>query len=456
LTGGADIRAQIEHGPMTGFQHTAIAICWTINMLDGFDVLAIAFTAPEIAEAWRLKPGTLGVVFSAGLFGMMAGALFLAPIGDYLGRRFTILGGLCTITIGMLATAFVDSVGQMLIARIVTGLGIGAILASLTTMAAEYASDARRNLAISFMQAGYPVGGILGGLISVALIHSYGWPSVFVFGGLASAVMIPLVYFLLPESLSFLLEKQPRNALENANLIAARLKLEALETLPKKPDHSAAPSISVAALFSRKFLAPTLALWSSFFLTMVALYFLLSWTPKLVVDAGLSPDQGRFAGVLLNIGGAISMTVLGWLSPRFGLKRLIQLYLVASAVMIMIFATAPLPTALLMVFAFLMGAEMAGLVGLYSVAARLYPTQMRNTGVGWAIGVGRWGAIFGPAAAGVMIAMELDRWTYFFALAAAPAVLAAVAVGFIRLVNEKGVCDIVSTAASPSGPQLGE
>ncbi len=428
-----DIRGQIETGPMTTFQLVAIGICWTINMLDGFDVLAVAFTAPEVSREWGLKPTELGIVFSAGLFGMMAGALMLAPIGDYLGRRLTILGGLVTITGGMIATAYVDNVSEMVLMRVITGLGIGTILASLTTMAAEYSSNRRRNLAISFMHAGYPVGAIIGGLISVYLIHAYGWRSVFIFGGAASAIMIPLVYFLLPESVNYLLDKQPRNALRDINAIAGRCKAPPLENLPAKPVQGEAPRISVAVLFSRDYLAPTLALWAAFFLSMVALYFLLSWTPKVIVNSGLSADQGRFAGVLMNAGGAVAMTMLGWLSARFGLKRLIQIYFLTSAVMIMIFATAPLPTGLLMVFAFLMGSVMAGLVGLYSVAARLYPTQIRNTGVGWAIGIGRWGAVLSPAAAGWMIAAELDRWTYFLALAAAPTVLAAIAVGFIRL-----------------------
>ncbi len=430
---GGDIRGQIETGPMTTFQLVALGICWTINMLDGFDVLAVAFTAPEVSREWGLKPTELGIVFSAGLFGMMAGALMLAPIGDYFGRRLTILGGLVTITGGMIATAYVDNVSEMVLMRLITGLGIGTILASLTTMAAEYSSNQRRNLAISFMHAGYPVGAIIGGLISVYLIHAYGWRSVFIFGGAASAIMIPLVYFLLPESVNYLLDKQPRNALRDINVIAGRCKAPPLESLPAKPASDKTQRISVAALFSRDYLAPTLALWAAFFLSMVALYFLLSWTPKVIVNSGLSADQGRFAGVLMNAGGAVAMTLLGWMSARFGLKRLIQIYFLTSAVMIMIFATAPLPTGLLMVFAFLMGSVMAGLVGLYSVAARLYPTQIRNTGVGWAIGVGRWGAVLSPTAAGWMIAAELDRWTYFLALAAAPAVLAAIAVGFIKL-----------------------
>jgi len=437
LNTGKDIRAEIELGPMSGFQILAIGICWTINMLDGFDILAIAYTAAEIRGEWGLMPAELGIVFSAGLFGMMAGALLLAPIGDYIGRRAMILIGLAIITLGMFVTAYVDSVIQMVAARAFTGIGIGTILASLTTITAEYSSDKHRNLAISVLHMGYPVGAFLGGLVAVVLIGNFGWPAVFIFGASASALMIPLVLLYLPESLGYLIEKQPANALRDFNGIMARMGRPAVDKLPEPQPIAPNANISVFALFSRKYLAPTIALWFTFFMCMVALYFLLSWTPTVVVDAGLSNDQGRFAGVLLNLGGAIMMVLLGWLSARFALKRLIQLFLALSAVMIMVFAAVPLPTSLMMVFAFLMGLEMAGMVGVYSVAARLYPTEIRNTGVGWAIGIGRLGAIFGPMAAGWMIAAELERWTYFLALAAGPAALGALAISFVRLDNEQ-------------------
>lgn len=432
-----DIRTIIEKGSMSAFQVIAVTICWTINMLDGFDVLAIAFTAPEIVAEWGLGPAALGIVFSAGLFGMMAGALLVAPFGDYIGRRAMILIGLVVISVGMIATAFVDGIVQMVIMRAATGVGIGALLASVTTIVAEYTSDRFRNLAITITHAGYPAGAVLGGLIAVVLIGEFGWRSVYIFGGAASALMIPIVLLYLPESIGYLIEKQPRDALEKFNAIMKRMERPPLLMLPEPAEKTATSNITVLALFSPKYFAPTALLWFAFFMCMVALYFLLSWTPTVVVDAGLSPDQGRVAGVLINLGGAMTMIVLGWLSTRLGLARVIRMYLLVSAVMIMIFAAVPLPTFLLMVFAFLMGLEMAGMVGLYAVAARLYPTEIRNTGVGWAIGVGRLGAVFGPMAAGWMIAAELDRWTYFLAVAAGPATLAAIAISFIRL-KEQG------------------
>lgn len=421
-----------DSGSVTAFQILAVVLCWTINMLDGFDVLAIAFTAPEISADWGLQPAALGVVFSAGLFGMMAGALFLAPIGDYLGRRKTILAGLVIITLGMFVTAYVTTVSEMVAARGFTGLGIGLILASLTSITAEYAPARWRNLAITFMHAGYPVGAVLGGLVSVYLIRTDGWPAVFIFGAAASAVMIPLVYLCLPESAKFLLIRQPPGALDRVNAIRARQGHAALSSLPPRPAWPDRSRVSVLVLFSRDYLAATLALWTGFFMAMLALYFLVSWTPKVLSDAGLSPDQGRFAGVLMNLCGIFAMLLLGALSVRFGLRRVIQLLLGLSAVVIMVFAAVPLPAPVLLGLAFLMGLAMAGLVGFYAVAARLYPTEIRNTGVGWAIGIGRWGAVVGPLAAGWMIGAGFERWVYFLVLAAGPVLIAALSVGLIR------------------------
>ena len=196
-------------GDMTPFQVNAVTICLLINFLDGFDVLAIAFAAPSIAADWSVAPTALGIIFSAGLAGMVVGALFLSPYADRIGRRPLILVCLAIIGAGMLGSAIADNVTQLVVWRLLTGLGVGGMLASLTTMVAEYSSDRRRQLAISVLQSGYPVGAIIAGIVSVWLLDSHGWRSIFVVGGVLSLAMIPLVYWGLPESLQFLLNRQP-------------------------------------------------------------------------------------------------------------------------------------------------------------------------------------------------------------------------------------------------------
>ena len=175
---------QIRERPMTPLQVGAVLICILINFIDGFDVLAIAFAAPEISKEWQLQPSTLGVVFSSGLAGMVLGALFLSPVADRFGRRKLILLCLAVISTGMFTSALADDVNSLLLTRLITGLGVGGMLSSLTTMVAEYSSVRRQKLAVSVLQAGYPVGAIIAGFASVLLVSEFGWRSIFWGGSL--------------------------------------------------------------------------------------------------------------------------------------------------------------------------------------------------------------------------------------------------------------------------------
>ena len=179
----ADIRMALRDGPVTMLQVGVVTICTLLNMIDGFDVLAISFTAPLIARDWNVDPVSLGILLSAGLAGMATGSLFLSPLADLIGRRAVLL--LCTvvISIGMLASALTGSVAMLALFRLVTGIGIGGVLSSGNTLLSEYAPQRWRDLSISFMVVGYSGGAIVGGSISAALITLFGWRSAFVFGG---------------------------------------------------------------------------------------------------------------------------------------------------------------------------------------------------------------------------------------------------------------------------------
>ena len=212
-----------------------IGLCCLINMLDGLDVLAISFAAPPIAMEWQLQPTALGIVFSTGLIGMALGSMFIAPLTDRIGRRAMILLCLLVIGLAMIGTGLVRTVNELLIARAVTGLGIGAILASLTSMVAEYTPDRHRNLTVSILQAGYPVGGTIGGFLGAWLIPEYGWRAIFFVGAGLGLAMLPLVYLLLPESLQFLEQKRPVDALTRINRVLVRMGRAPLATLGALP-----------------------------------------------------------------------------------------------------------------------------------------------------------------------------------------------------------------------------
>ena len=192
---------------MAPLQWRVVVLCWLVNILDGFDLLAISFAAPAIAKTWQLGPQTLGIVFSSGLLGMTAGSLLLGPLADRIGRRRMILMAATALGLSTLATANAASVAQLLLLRGLTGIAIGALLPSLNTLVAEYTPDRRRNLAISFMHLGYPLGGIAGGLLASYVIPSAGWQALFFIGGIFTLAMLPALLFGLPESLHYLLQK---------------------------------------------------------------------------------------------------------------------------------------------------------------------------------------------------------------------------------------------------------
>lgn len=431
-----DIVATMKEGPMRPVQILAVTICIIINMLDGFDVLVVSFTAPVISDEWGLEPQSIGVLLSSGLFGMAAGSLFIAPIADRIGRRNIILLCLVIISLGMLASAFTNSVTQLAATRVLTGLGIGGMLASITTITAEYSSEKRQGFAISLVQSGYPIGATIGGTIAAFLIVAYGWRAVFIFGAICSALMIPVVYRFLPESLEYLLERKPKGALEKVNALRAQLGESSLDSLPDFQRESA-ESGNVLSLVSTPLRNSTLLMWCSFFMVMLSFYFVLSWTPTLLADAGLRVEQGISGAVLMNIGGIVGGTTLGFLTAKFSVHKLTGLYMVLCATFMTVFGLINVDLAIMLVVGFVIGFFVFGsMIGLYSIAPTIYPTSIRNTGMGWAIGVGRIGGILGPSAAGFLLSRGWTGADCFIAFSI-PLLVSMVAILTLKSLSDK-------------------
>ncbi len=426
------IQKHITENPMSSYQFQIIAICVAINMLDGFDVLVVAFTAQSIAADWAIPYSSLGLLLSAGLFGMAGGSLFLAPYADRIGRRQMILIGLFIITIGMAASAFTQNVWQLIIARLFTGVGIGSLLASMNILVAEYSSEKYRSLAISIFQSGYPIGAVIGGSIVVILLSTFGWRSAFLFGAILSGLMIPLVYRRLPESLDFLVTKRPKNTLKQINSILVNLDQQPIEQLPAQTKVKEQPLIGVARLLSVSLRQRTLLIWTSFFMVMFSFYFVLSWTPKLLVEAGLSTEQGISGSVILSFGGIIGSLLLGYIAARIGLQRLVGTYMVATSLLMVLFGMFSGQLLTAFSIAIVLGFFLYGsMVGLYAMTPSLYATELRTTGMGWAIGIGRFGAVIAPFAAGLML-QEGVSTTFMFTFFAVPMVLAMLAQSWIN------------------------
>ena len=391
----------ILHTPMGALQIAAIALCIGLTALDGFDVLSISFASPGIAAEWGVDRGTLGVILSAELIGMALGSAVIGGIADKIGRRPTILGCLVVMIGGMILAATAGAVTPLLVYRFCTGLGIGGMLASVNAMTAEYSNAKRRNLAVTLMAAGYPAGVIFGGTIASMLLRSYDWPSVFVFGAILTACFLPLVWYFMPESIEFLQHKRPPGALERINRTLGRMGHAAVDALPIEPDDK--PKHSVMRLFSPGMAKMTVLLTLAYFAHIMTFYFYIKWIPKLVVDMGFHPSSAGGVLVWSNVGGISGAILLGLLTQKFGVRGLVIITMVFATVFVAAFGHTPADLSSLSLVAAAAGFfTNAGIVGLYAMFAQSFPTELRASGTGFVIGVGRGGAALAPIVAGYL------------------------------------------------------
>lgn len=356
-----------------------------MNMLDGMDVLIISYSAPAIAKAWSISPANLGIVFSSGLVGMTVGAIFLAPFADRIGRKSTMLiAGLLMATCIYL-TSFATDINLLMIFRFISGLGIGAMMATTAALTAENSPTSTRNFWVSTVVAGYPVGAVLSGLVAAMVIKTSGWERLFELAGYATFLSLPLVGLFIKESFA-----------------------------PSKQD-DIKPSVQI--LVKEPYRISTFQLWTALFLAFATLYFMLNWIPKLATNAGLSLSAAIYAGTVFNLGAIVGIPMQGYCSSRFGLKKTIGTILIFTALVMLSFGFFVETDYVLVIF-FLMGfGVQGGFVGLYAVAASMYPTYIRTTGVGWAIGAGRLGGIIGPILGGLLVAWGLDMTQSFWVFA---------------------------------------
>jgi len=389
---------------MTRFQITAILVCTIINMIDGFDVLVIAFTVPAISAEWNLSATAVGALLSAGLLGMAVGSLLLGPLADRFGRRVLILICLLVISAGMLLSGFSRGMEQLLVLRVLTGLGIGGMLPVLNTIVAEFSSLRWRSFWVSLLQGGYPIGATVGGMLTAILIASHGWRPAFFLGAAASLIMIPLVWKLLPESLDFLLSRSSTGTLDKVNRLLSRLGKAPMTELPLAGGDAAPVRTGYADLFSSAELRKRTVLLSlAFFVVMLTFYFVMSWTPKILVDSGMSAAQGISGGVLLNLGGIAGCVMLGFLSSRLRLPRLVTVYVILTGLLMVLFSRTGSYISVMVPVAASLGFFIFGsMVGLYALAPQLYPVNSRAAGISTAIGTGRIGAVLAPAVAGML------------------------------------------------------
>jgi len=426
-----DPRETLAASPMTRAQMRVVAITIGLCALDGFDVLAISFASPGIAHEWRINRAALGVVLSMELLGMGIGSILLGGLADRIGRRFTVLGCLLVMTLGMAMATTAHSVFDLSLWRVITGLGIGGMLASLNAIASEFANARRRDLCVSLMAIGYPLGAIVGGSIAALLLARSEWRSVFAFGAVVSALLLPLVLWWVPESVVWLCQRQPARALQRVNHSLKRLGYAGILSLPVLVERPA--RIGRGGIFRPELILTTLLVTLAYALHVTTFYFIVKWIPKIVVDMGFTASTAAGVLVWANVGGATGGAVLGVLTHRIGLKALTVTWLLASTAMVTLFGHAHADLAQLSLVCALAGfCTNGGIVGLYAILARVYPTDARAAGTGFAIGIGRSGAVLAPITAGYLFQAEWGLQAVALTMGAG-SLLAALAVALLRV-----------------------
>ncbi|MGB1990256.1 MAG: MFS transporter [Cycloclasticus pugetii] len=400
-----DMSAIIEENPLGKFQQLVMLFCALIIIFDGFDVLAIAFAAPDLSKALEIANSDLGYVFAAGLFGMMLGALILGPVGDKYGRRNAVISSVCMFGLCTLLTGFIETYNELVLLRFLTGLGLGGALPNAMALMTEYVSTRYRNIAIAVIFLGMPIGGISGGIIASEIIPAYGWASLFYVGGVLPLLLVPVLILYLPESPRFLVEHDNDN---DKLLCKIAQKIESRREVPSNSvfyHHPVEKHFPVKALFMERRQADTLLIWVVFFFNLLVAYFLYSWIPTLLVEAGYQLSEATKTVIVLNIGGAISPFILAKFISYWGSKRVLVVCFVLAGFSMMAVGQFGSAINMVMILSFFAGFfVVGGQVSLNALSSYMYPTHIRSTGVGWALGIGRIGSIVGPLLAGALVA----------------------------------------------------
>ncbi|MFL9875850.1 MFS transporter [Paraburkholderia megapolitana] len=404
-----------------------VILCISVAVLDGFDTQAIGFLAPAIARSLALPLPAFGSVFTAGLAGLMIGAITLGPLADRFGRKKMLV--LATLAFGVFAftTAFAHTLPQLLVMRFLTGLGLGGAMPNVVALASEFSPRRLARVCVTVLFCGMPAGAVVGGLVSAALLPRYGWHSVFYVGGALPVAVALAVAIWMPESVRYLttLSSGRARARKIMFRIAPELAQRDIEFISGEIRHGGVP---LRHLFTEGRAARTILLWIPYFMNLLVLYFVISWLPAVMIRTGSSITVGIQAITAFSMGGVVGSLIQGRLMDRFGLIPVLFLEFLFYIGFVVVLATQPLGVAGILVATGLAGIAVQGAqAGLNSLAAEIYPTSMRGTGVGCALAVGRIGSILGPIAGSLMLAFNWNAQQIFLT-GVIPGAIAAAAI----------------------------
>jgi AAHS family 4-hydroxybenzoate transporter-like MFS transporter len=423
-----DVPDLLERQKISKYQVRVMALCAAVVFLDGFDTQVIGNLVPAIIGEWKVSRPAMAPVGVAGLLGLMIGALTLGPLADKIGRRAVIIGstlmfGVMTVLTGALA----DSVTSLMVLRFLTGLGLGGAMPNSIAMTAEYGPKRRQATMVMVMFCGFPLGASFAGFISAYLIPAFGWRSVLYLGGVLPIALVPLLLAQLPESIRHLV-LQGNQAARIARILS---RINPALAFPDgtrftiSEEHGG--GVPLGHLFREGRAAPTVLLWIVFFMSLLNIFLINFWLPTLTHDAGVALTIANMATGLFQAGGVVSTLLGGRAVDAHGAYRVLTpaYFLAGLSIATLGFVVHSPP--LLLIAATLAGfCLIGGQTGVNALASTFYPTFIRSTGVGWALGIGRIGSIAGPAVGGILIALKWPT-TAIFIIGGVAALCAAIA-----------------------------
>lgn len=429
-----DVHPVIDNARFSRFHWMVMALCALLLIFDGYDPFIFGVVLPSIMQQWNLTPIEAGALGSYALFGMMFGALAFGTLADRIGRKRGIAICFVLFSSATILNGFAGSPTEFGIFRFLAGLGCGGLMPNAVALMNEYAPKRLRSTLVAVMFSGYSLGGMLAAGVGIYMLPRFGWESMF-FAAAVPLLLLPLILWKLPESVGFLV-RQGRH--EQARAVLAKvepgLRIDAADQLLMSD--AKGQGVGVFELFRDGRALRTLCLWLAFFCCLLMVYALSSWLPKLMANAGYSLGSSLSFLLALNFGGMAGAILGGWLGDRFNLGKVMVAFFVAAALSISLLGFKS-PTPLLYCLIFIAGATTIGTqILLYAGAAQFYGLSIRSTGLGWASGIGRNGAIVGPLLGGALMAINLPLQLNFIAFAV-PGAIAALAMALFTLSGQR-------------------
>ncbi|WP_372403069.1 MFS transporter [Acinetobacter piscicola] len=426
-----NINTIVDEAKFTPFHWNVLIWCLLIIIFDGYDLVIYGVALPLLMQEWGLSAVQAGMLASTALFGMMFGAMCFGTLSDKLGRKKTIMICVAIFSGFTFLGAFASNPIEFGILRFLAGLGIGGVMPNVVALMTEYAPKKIRSTLVAVMFSGYAIGGMTSALLGAWLVTDYGWKIMF-YIAIIPFVALPLIWKFLPESIMFLTNKGKTEQVRQTVQKIAPEKMISVDTVFVLNETTVGDEAPLRALFQQGRTFSTLMFWIAFFMCLLMVYALGSWLPKLMIQAGYSLGASMIFLFALNIGGMVGAIGGGVLSDRFHLKPVLTIMFAVGAIALILLGFKSPQGVLYTLIAIAGAATIGSQILLYTFVAQFYPAAVRSTGMGWASGIGRIGAIVGPVLTGALLTLQLPHQMNFLAIAI-PGVIAALAIFLVNL-----------------------